>query len=81
MFGNLFNQKKYILYTVYLHEAAAGLNEKSPVKYNGVPVGFVKQIQLNKNDQPALFQEAFCQNEYDTRSLSLPNCHQNHLPL
>ena len=45
-----FNQKSYSLYTVYLHEAASGLSQDAPVKYNGVQVGFVKRIQLNKND-------------------------------
>ncbi|MFI4963297.1 MAG: MlaD family protein, partial [Legionellales bacterium] len=45
-----FNQKTYSLYTVYLHEAASGLSEESPVKYNGVQVGFVKDIKLTKND-------------------------------
>jgi phospholipid/cholesterol/gamma-HCH transport system substrate-binding protein len=45
-----FNQKEYSFYTVYLHESAAGLSEDSPVKYNGVKVGFVKRIRLNKND-------------------------------
>lgn len=45
-----FNQKEYHFYTVYLHESAAGLNEESPVKFNGVQVGFVKQIRLNKTD-------------------------------
>jgi phospholipid/cholesterol/gamma-HCH transport system substrate-binding protein len=45
-----FNQKSYSLYTVYLHEAAAGLSEESPVKFNGVQVGFVKRIQLNRMD-------------------------------
>jgi phospholipid/cholesterol/gamma-HCH transport system substrate-binding protein len=45
-----FNQKVYTLYTVYLHEAASGLSEQAPVKFNGVQVGFVKKIKLNKND-------------------------------
>lgn len=45
-----FNQKTYEYYTVYLHEAAAGLSEDSPVKFNGVQVGFVKKIRLNQND-------------------------------
>jgi phospholipid/cholesterol/gamma-HCH transport system substrate-binding protein len=45
-----FNQKTYSSYTVYLHEAAAGLTDDAPVKYNGVQVGFVKEIKLNKND-------------------------------
>lgn len=45
-----FNQKTYSNYTVYLKEAASGLTLDSPVKYNGVQVGFVKTIKLNKND-------------------------------
>lgn len=45
-----FNQKKYNSYTVYLHEAAAGLSQDAPVKFNGVQVGFVKKIKLNNND-------------------------------
>ncbi|KTC88592.1 MlaD family protein [Fluoribacter dumoffii] len=45
-----FNQKKYTTYTVYMHEAAAGLTQDAPVKYNGVQVGYVKEIRLNQND-------------------------------
>jgi phospholipid/cholesterol/gamma-HCH transport system substrate-binding protein len=45
-----FNKKSYDYYTLYMHEAAAGLSEESAVKYNGVQVGFVKKIKLNKND-------------------------------
>lgn len=45
-----FNKKAYSFYTVYLHEAAAGLAPDSPVKYNGVQVGFVKKIKLNATD-------------------------------
>lgn len=45
-----FDQKSYSYYTVYLHESASGLSQDSPVKYNGVQVGFVKRIRLNKND-------------------------------
>jgi len=45
-----FNQKEYTNYTVYLSESVAGLSEQSPVKFNGVQVGFVKKIQLNTND-------------------------------
>ena len=35
---------------MYLHESASGLTKDAPVKYNGVQVGFVKKIKLNKND-------------------------------
>lgn len=45
-----FNQKKYNIYTVYMHEAASGLTQDAPVKYNGVQVGYVKEIRLNQND-------------------------------
>ena len=45
-----FDQKSYYLYTVYLHEPASGLSEDAAVKYNGVQVGFVKDIKLTKND-------------------------------
>lgn len=45
-----FNQKTYSLYTVYLHEPASGLSKDAAVKYNGVQVGYVHDIKLNKND-------------------------------
>ncbi|HHT0593819.1 TPA: MlaD family protein [Legionella anisa] len=45
-----FNQKKYSTYTVYMHEAASGLTKDAPVKFNGVQVGYVKDIQLNQSD-------------------------------
>lgn len=45
-----FDQKQYRLYVVYIHEAVSGLSEESPVKYNGVKVGFVRKITLNRRD-------------------------------
>ncbi|MDR3501233.1 MAG: MlaD family protein [Legionella sp.] len=45
-----FNQKSYSNFTVYLHEAASGLSKDAPVKFNGVQVGYVYEIKLNKND-------------------------------
>lgn len=45
-----FGQKKYRTYAVYMHEAVSGLSEEAPVKFNGVLVGFVSQIQLNHDD-------------------------------
>lgn len=45
-----FNQKTYNEYTVYLRESVSGLSPESPVKFNGVKVGFVKNIKLNKFD-------------------------------
>ena len=43
--GNL--QKKYDLYQAILEESVAGLNLNAPVKYNGVDVGKVQNIQLD----------------------------------
>ena len=43
--GNL--QKKYDLYQAILAESVAGLNVNAPVKYNGVDVGKVQNIQLD----------------------------------
>ncbi|WP_392536770.1 MlaD family protein [Legionella sp. 227] len=45
-----FNQKKYTTYTVFMHEAASGLTKDAPVKFNGVQVGYVKEIRLNQSD-------------------------------
>jgi phospholipid/cholesterol/gamma-HCH transport system substrate-binding protein len=45
-----FDQKKYKIYAVFFHEAVSGLNEESPVKYNGVKVGTVYKIELNRVD-------------------------------
>lgn len=45
-----FQQKTYVNYTVYLNEAATGLSEEAPVKFNGVKVGYVKKIKLNMFD-------------------------------
>ncbi len=44
--GNL--QKKYDLYIAVENESVAGLNINAPVKYNGVEVGKVRNIQLDK---------------------------------
>ena len=43
--GNL--QKKYDLYQAIVAESVAGLNLNAPVKYNGVDVGKVQDIQLD----------------------------------
>lgn len=40
-------QKKYDLYLAVLEESVAGLNISAPVKYNGVNVGKVQNIQLD----------------------------------
>jgi len=40
-------QKKYDLYRAIEDESVAGLNLNAPVKYNGVDVGKVKEIQLD----------------------------------
>lgn len=45
-----YDQKKYNYYVVYINEAVSGLSEESIVKFNGVKVGFVKKITLNRLD-------------------------------
>ncbi|MDP1603051.1 MAG: MlaD family protein [Legionella sp.] len=45
-----FDQKKYQIYAVYMHEAVSGLSEESVVKYNGVQVGTVSKIELSRVD-------------------------------
>jgi phospholipid/cholesterol/gamma-HCH transport system substrate-binding protein len=41
-------QKKFELYQAVENESVAGLNINAPVKYNGVEVGKVRQIELDK---------------------------------
>lgn len=43
-------QKKYDLYLAIMEESVAGLNLNAPVKYNGVDVGKVRDIQLDPAD-------------------------------
>ena len=45
-----FDQKKYHTYVVYMAEAVSGLNEDSLVKFNGVKVGSISKIEIDKND-------------------------------
>ncbi|QBR83584.1 MCE family protein [Legionella israelensis] len=45
-----FDKKKYNTYVVCLQEAASGLSEDSEVSYNGVKVGYVKKIDLDRTD-------------------------------
>ena len=40
------HDQSYTTYVVYLHEEVSGLSVESPVRYNGVPVGYVKSINL-----------------------------------
>ncbi len=43
--------KSYTIYKVYMNESVTGLSVNAPVKYNGVDVGFVKDMKLN-HDNP-----------------------------
>ena len=45
-----FDQKNYNTYIVYMNETATGLNDDSPVKFNGVKVGMISSVELNKAD-------------------------------
>ena len=40
----------YQTYLVYVHEGVSGLTVQSPVRYNGVPVGYVDDIGLDVNN-------------------------------
>lgn len=46
-----FDRKSYRYYTVYMEEAVSGLGDDALVKYNGVKVGEVSDITLDKNPQ------------------------------
>jgi phospholipid/cholesterol/gamma-HCH transport system substrate-binding protein len=45
-----FDRKIYHSFIVYMDEPVSGLNNESPVKYNGVKVGFVSDIALSTVD-------------------------------
>lgn len=42
--------KAYITYQVYMNESASGLSEQAPVKFNGVQVGYVSKVELNRKN-------------------------------
>lgn len=42
--------QNYNRYLVYLKESVAGLNQKAPVKFNGVDVGYVDKIAIDPED-------------------------------
>jgi phospholipid/cholesterol/gamma-HCH transport system substrate-binding protein len=42
--------KSYNTYVIYFKEPVSGLNIESPVKFNGVDVGYVKEINLETDD-------------------------------
>ena len=44
------SEKEYSKYVVYINEAVTGLSERAPVKYNGVDVGYVEDIELLPKD-------------------------------
>ncbi len=45
-----FDKKRYNTYVVYMGEAVSGLNEESQVKFNGVKVGYIGGIEIDKKD-------------------------------
>lgn len=45
-----FEKKVYRVYAVYMNEPVFGLTIQAPVKFNGVKVGYVTHIALNKAD-------------------------------
>ncbi|NNM59122.1 MAG: MCE family protein [Legionellales bacterium] len=46
------SNKTYVTYVTFMHESVSGLSVSAPVKYNGVEIGYVSQIDLYpKNPQ------------------------------
>lgn len=45
-----FDRKQYDTYIVYMNEPVSGLSDESAVKYNGVRVGYVSNIELSPSD-------------------------------
>jgi len=44
------HEKTYYNYLVYVKEDVTGLAEQSPVRFNGVPVGYVKSISIDSRN-------------------------------
>src|SRR5436190_274322 len=44
------SSKPYTIYKVYMHEAVNGLNQGAAVEFNGVNVGSVYKIRINKDN-------------------------------
>lgn len=44
------NSKDYTTYAIYMKESVYGLSPQAPVKFNGVTIGYVSQIQLNPHN-------------------------------
>lgn len=45
-----FDRKAYHFYTVYMSESVSGLTEESTVRYNGVKVGTISKISIDKEN-------------------------------
>lgn len=45
-----FDKKKHHTYVVYMEENVSGLTDESQVKFNGVKVGMISGIEINKQD-------------------------------
>lgn len=44
------DEKPYKTYQIYMNESVAGLSIQAPVRYNGVEVGYVSDLQINLNN-------------------------------
>lgn len=45
-----FSGKDYLYYTVYMKESISGLSKDGPVEFNGVNVGTVKEMKINRKN-------------------------------
>ena len=48
--GSIGHGKEYQTYLVYVHEDVTGLSAESPVRFNGVSVGYVQSLELDINN-------------------------------
>jgi phospholipid/cholesterol/gamma-HCH transport system substrate-binding protein len=45
-----FTTEKYSYYTIYMKESVTGLNKEGPVEFNGVEVGTIDEMLINKEN-------------------------------
>lgn len=44
------HRQSYNTYLVYMHEEVSGIGPQTPIRFNGVKVGYVKKVELNPAD-------------------------------
>ncbi|ACJ18596.1 MlaD family protein [Coxiella burnetii] len=49
-FSTFRHRQTFDTYLVYMHEEVSGINTQTPVRFNGVKVGYVQKIEINPAD-------------------------------